>query len=319
MKFNATITLIVLAVISVLGTGYMALGVLDMRPKQAVVRVTLMLDDSGGLLPTSGVTMRGIKVGRVTGIRTTATGLAVSIDLDSGKPVPADSAITVENLSVAGEQYINFTPKVIEPPYLTDGTVLPPERVAPTVTVSELLAEGNALLSAINPDYVQTAVSAASQTLADNNRTLDELATSAGLFANMVQENRQLIATLFGNLSTLTVGMEDLDVGPVISQTGHLLADAVPAFSRLVRAFEALSRVGDGVFEPDKSVTTLVAKLAEYIDRLSVPLGTFATVLQPVTAPLHDVKVDAGHWLDFWESTFSDDGGLRMRVDVASP
>lgn len=316
MKFNATITLIILAVITVLGAGYMSVGVLDIKPAQTAVRVTLMLDNSGGLLPTSEVTMRGINVGRVTSIRTTATGLAVSMELDSGHPVPADSAISVENLSVAGEQYINFTPEIIEPPFLTDGTVLPAERVAPTVTVSDLLAQGNALLSAINPEYVQTAVATASEALADNDRTLDELATSAGLFARMIQENRQLVATLFANLSTLTVGMADLHVGPVLSQTGHLLSDAVPAFSRLISAFEGLSRAGDGVFSPDSSITTLVAKISEYIDRLSVPLGTFATVLQPVTAPLRDVKVDAGHWLDFWESTFSDDGGLRIRVDV---
>lgn len=317
MKFNATVTLIILAIMTVLGAGYMSVGVLDMGPTQPVTRVTLMLDASGGLLPTSDVTMRGIKVGRVTGIRTTPGGLAVSMDLDSAHPVPADSMISVENLSVAGEQYVNFTPKRIEPPYLTEGALIPADRVAPAVTVSDLLAQGNALLSAINPDYVQTAVTNVSAMLADNDTTLDSLATTAGLFAKMVQENRQLVATLFGNLSTLTIGMGELQVGAIFSQTGHLLPEAIPAFVRLIGEFDSLSRAGDGIFRPDKAPATLVAKLAEYIDRLAVPLGTFATVLQPVTAPLHDVKVDAGHWLDFWESTFSDGGGLRIKVDVA--
>ena len=80
--------------------------------------------------------MRGIKVGRVTGIETTATGLAVSIDLDHAHPVPADSAISVENLSAAGEQYIDFKPKLIAPPYFSDGAVIPADRVAPMVTGS---------------------------------------------------------------------------------------------------------------------------------------------------------------------------------------
>lgn len=317
MKFNATITLIILAIMTALGAGYMSMGVLDIRPTQAETRVTLILNTSGGLLRTSEVTMRGIEVGRVTGIRTTPNGLAVSMDLDSAHPIPMDSAVSVQNLSVAGEQYINFAPELIEPPYLTDGTVIPADRVAPTVTVSDLLAQGNALLSAINPDYLQTAVNNIAEMVTDNERTLDTLATTAGLFAEMVQENRQLVATLFSNLSTLTTGIGELHAGEVFSETGQLFPEAMPAFIRLISELDTLSYVGDEVLGPDKQVPTLVAKLGEYIDTLSGPLGTFATVLQPVTAPLRDFKVDAGHWLDFWESTFSDQGGLRIKLDAA--
>lgn len=126
MKFNARITLVILSVMTLLGAVYMSVGVLDISPTKQVTRLTLLLNTSGGLMPTSDVTMRGIKVGRVTGIETTATGLAVSIDLDRAHPVPADSPISVENLSAAGEQYIDFKPKLIAPPYFSDGTVIPP-------------------------------------------------------------------------------------------------------------------------------------------------------------------------------------------------
>ena len=34
------------------------------------------------------------------------------------------------------------------------------------------------------------------------------------------------------------------------------------------------------------------------------------------TAPLRDIRIDAGHWLDFWESTFNDTGGLRVQLNV---
>ena len=49
---------------------------------------------------------------------------------------------------------------------------------------------------------------------------------------------------------------------------------------------------------------------------LSGPLSTFATVLEPATAPLRGYNVNAGHWLDFWQSTFNDAGGVRLRVNV---
>jgi phospholipid/cholesterol/gamma-HCH transport system substrate-binding protein len=316
MKFNATITLAILAVMTLLGAAYMAVGVLDMSPTKQVTRLTLLLNTSGGLMSTSEVTMRGIKVGRVTGIETTATGLAVSIDLDPAHPVPADSPISVENLSAAGEQYIDFKPKLIAPPYFADGAVIPADQVAPMVTGSDLLTKANALMSALNIDQVHTIISNASAAFAGNDETLDSLATTAGLTANVIHDDKQLLATLFNNISTFTTNLGEINAGEVISETGKLLPRSVPAFLRLIHEIETLSHTGVGVVGPDDPVGVLVTKMGQYIDMLAGPLSTFTTVLQPAVAPLRPIKVDAGHWLDFWESTFNDTGGLRVQLNV---
>jgi phospholipid/cholesterol/gamma-HCH transport system substrate-binding protein len=316
MKFNAGVTLAILAVMTLLGAAYMSVGVLDISPTKQVTRLTLLLNTSGGLMPTSEVTMRGIKVGRVTGIETTTTGLAVSIDLDRAHPVPANSAISVENLSAAGEQYVEFKPKLIAPPYFSDGTVIPADRVAQMVTGSDLLTKANALMSALNLDQVHTIIDNASAAIADNDDTLDSLATTAGLTAKVVHDDKQLLATLFNNISTFTTNLGEINAGEVISETGKLLPRSVPAFLRLIHEIETLSHTGVGVVGPDDPVGVLVTKLGQWIDMLAGPLSTFTTVLQPAVAPLHDIKVDAGHWLDFWESTFNDSGGLRVQLNV---
>ena len=316
MKFNAGITLAILAVMTLLGAAYMAVGVLDMSPTKQVTRLTLMLNTSGGLMPTSDVTMRGIKVGRVTGIETTTTGLAVSIDLDRAHPVPANSPISVENLSAAGEQYIDFKPKLIAPPYFADGAVIPADRAAPMVTGSDLLTKANALMSALNVDQVHTIISNTSAAFADNDNTIDSLATTAGLTAKVIHDDKQLLATLFNNISTFTTNLGEINAGEVISETGKLLPRSVPAFLRLIHEIETLSHTGVGVVGPDDPAGILVTKLGQYIDMLAGPLSTFTTVLQPAVAPLRPIKVDAGHWLDFWESTFNDSGGLRVQLNV---
>lgn len=316
MKFNAGITLAILAVLTLLGAVYMSVGVLDMSPTKQVTRLTLLLNTSGGLMPTSDVTMRGIKVGRVTGILTTATGLAVSIDLDRAHPVPANSPITVENLSAAGEQYIDFKPKLIAPPYFADGAVIPAERVAPMVTGSDLLTKGNALMSALNIDQMHIVISNASAAFAGNDNTIDSLATTAGLTAKVIHDDKQLLAILFSNISTFSTNLGEINAGEVISETGKLLPRSVPAFLRLVHEIETLSHTGVGVVGPDDPAGVLVAKLGQWIDMLAGPLSTFTTVLQPAVAPLRPIKVDAGHWLDFWESTFNDSGGLRVQLNV---
>ncbi len=316
MKFNARVTLAILAVLTLLGAAYMSVGVLDISPTKQVTRLTLLLNTSGGLLPTSEVTRRGIKIGRVTGIRTTTTGLAVSMDLDHAHPVPANSAISVENLSAAGEQYIDFKPKLIAPPYFSDGAVIPADRVAPMVTGSDLFTKANALVSALNPDYAHTVVNSISAAFAGNDETIDSLATTAGLAAKVVRDDRQLMATLFSNLATLTTNLGELNAAEIISSTGKELPLTVPAFLRLIHEIETLSHSGVGVVGPDDPAGVFIAKLSEYVDELAGPLSTFVTVLQPAVAPLRSIKVDAGHWLDFWESTFNDTGGLRVQLNV---
>lgn len=316
MKFGARATLAILAVMTLAGAAYMSIGVLDIGPTKQVTRLTLMLNTSGGLMPTSEVTMRGIKVGRVTGIETTTTGLAVAIDLDRAHPVPADSAISVENLSAAGEQYIDFKPKLIAPPYFSDGTVIPADRVAPMVTGADLLTKANALMSALNLDQVHTIIDNVSAALADNDDSIDSLATTAGLTAKVIHDDRQLLGTLFSNFATMTTNLGDINAGEVISETGKLLPRSVPAFLRMIHEIETLSHTGVGVVGPDDPAGVLVAKLGQWLDMLAGPLGTFTTVLEPAVAPLHDIKVDAGHWLDFWESTFNDTGGMRVQLNV---
>ena len=316
MKFNARTTLVILGLLTLLGAAYMSVGVLDMSPTRQVTRLTLMLNTSGGLMPTSEVTMRGIKVGRVTGIQATTTGLAVSMELDRAHPVPADSAVSVENLSAAGEQYIDFKPKLIAPPYFSDRAVIPADRIAQMVTGSDLLTKANALMSALNLDQVHTIINNAAAAFAGNDDTVDSLATTAGLTAKVIHDDKQLLATLFNNVSTFTTNLGDINAGEVISETGKLLPRSVPAFLRMIREIETLSHTGVGVVGPDDPAGVLVTKLGQWIDMLAGPLSTFTTVLQPAVAPLRPIKVDAGHWLDFWESTFNDTGGVRVQLNV---
>lgn len=317
MKFNAATTVVVLTVLTVLGAGYLSLSVLHLNPAETPARITLLMNNSSGLLPSSPVTMRGIQVGRVSDIHTTASGLRVSIDLDRAAEIPADSPVSVQNLSLVGEQYIDFKPDRIAPPYLRDGAVLPADRVTAAVTVSDLLARTDALLSAINPGHVATIAANISEALAGNDTTLDTLASTARLVTHAEAENRDLIATLFGNAATLVGNMADAQAGAALGDAGDCLPGALSAVTRLVRDIDQYTRVtGDGVIAPGGPVPMLVANLGESIDTLSGPLSNFAVALEPATAPLRGVRVDAGHWLDFWESTLNDSGGVRVHVTV---
>ncbi|MGH3723987.1 MAG: MlaD family protein [Mycobacterium sp.] len=316
MRLNVVVTLAVLSIISLVGAVYMAFGVLDIASTNKTNHMTLMLNSSGGLMSTSQVTLRGIKVGRVTDINATPTGLAVSVALDSGYPIPVDSQISVQNLSAAGEQYVEFKPVRIEPPYYGDGAVIPASKAAPVYTVSDLLQKGNALLQAMNADDLQTTLDNVAAGFVDNTKTINELATTTRLFAEMVKDDKHYLAQLIGNVSTLTDGLGEIQAGEILKRSAKTIPSSVDGLVSLVQVIEKLEPlvevgVGDG-----KPLTDLIDKLVDYLKALSEPLSEFVTVLEPVVAPLRDLKLDAGHWLDFWDSTFNNQGGVRVHLGV---
>lgn len=316
MRLKVLLTLAVLSVISLVGAVYMAFGVLDIASTSKTNHMTLMLNSSGGLMSTSQVTLRGIKVGRVTDIQATATGLAVSMALDSGYPIPVDSQVSVQNLSAAGEQYVEFKPVRIEPPYYSDGAVIPASKAAPVYTVSDLLQKGNALMQAMDADALETTLNNVAAGFVDNTKTIDELATTARLFAQMVNDDKHYLAELIGNTSTITNGLGEIRAGDILKQSAKTVPRSLAGLGDLVKVIEKLEPIVEAGMGDGKPLTDLVDKLFDYINALSEPLSEFTTVLEPIVAPLRDVKLDAGHWLDFWDSTFNNQGGLRIHLGV---
>lgn len=316
MRINVLLTLAVLSIISLVGAVYMAFGVLDIASTSKTNHMTLMLNSSGGLMSTSQVTLRGIKVGRVTDIQATASGLAISMALDSSYPIPVDSQVSVQNLSAAGEQYVEFKPARIEPPYYSDGAVIPASKAAPVYTVSDLLQKGNALMQAMNADDLQTTLDNVAAGFMDNTKNIDQLATTARLFAQMVRDDKHYLAEVIGNMSTLTNGLGEIRAGEILKQSAKTIPSSLDGLSSLVKVIEKLEPLVESGMGDGKPLTDLVDKLVDYINALSEPLSQFVTVLEPVVAPLRDFKLDAGHWLDFWDSTFNNQGGVRIHLGV---
>ncbi len=316
MRWSTLFTAAVLALISATGAGYLAFGVLDWRPAGTVTHITVLLTNSGGLMPTSQATMRGIKVGRVAAIRATAAGLAVAVDVDPAYAIPAQSRVSVENLSAAGEQYLEFAPDRLTAPYLNDGAVVPTSQVEPSFTVSDLLSKGSALMDALDPASLHTIVTSVAEGVTGNTATLDQLATATELFAGMVRDRFTTLNTLVHNMSTITDRLGQAQAGQRLKEAAELVPGALQQLGALVVQLERLRETTHGAFGDDEQIAGVLDKIFEYMDELAEPMTTFSTVLAPITAPMRGVKIDAGHWLDFWDSTFSDQGGMRVHLSV---
>ncbi|AXK87160.1 MCE family protein [Nocardia farcinica] len=145
-----------LVLVLVVGASYLLVYVMRVNPLRAEYTVTVQLDRSGGLQPGNDVTLRGYRVGKVDSIELIDRGQAIAATarIDQRYRIPVDTMVSVQALSGAGEQYIDFRPATEDGPYLADGAVIEfdSERVKTPTPVWSVLDNSSALISQIDPD-----------------------------------------------------------------------------------------------------------------------------------------------------------------------
>jgi virulence factor Mce-like protein len=104
---------------------YLFAAVLQQPLTSRPVELTVQLKSAGGLFEGSAVTYRGVKVGKVTEIELTDTGVEARLRLSAGTEVPQASRAVVRSLSPVGEQYLDFQPTTAEEPFLENGDTIP--------------------------------------------------------------------------------------------------------------------------------------------------------------------------------------------------
>ena len=68
--------------------------------------------DSGGIFQGAEVTYRGVKVGQVSALDLTRSGVDVMLSIEKSEDkIPADTIAVVGNKSAVGEQYVELQPQ----------------------------------------------------------------------------------------------------------------------------------------------------------------------------------------------------------------
>mgnify|MGYP001757070151 CR=1 FL=1 len=104
MSRSTLASLVALAVVLVIGTAYLVVDVARVDPTRSSYTISARIDSSGGLLDTSPVMWEGVPVGKVTSIHVDGAQLVVDMSIDSTHEIPRDTVMSIQNLSVAGEQ-----------------------------------------------------------------------------------------------------------------------------------------------------------------------------------------------------------------------
>ncbi|UUW91898.1 MCE family protein [Pimelobacter simplex] len=247
-----------------LGLYYIGVQIIGWSPVDDDYEVSVDVPRSAGLFEDSDVSYRGVRIGKVTSMEVSPSGVHLRLSLSGDQPVPQRVEARVRMLSALGESYVDLVPTTTVPagsgePHLEAGSTIATGTV-PT-TVSEALASSTALLRSLDPadlDTVQTLMADAFSGLAPELRTL---VVGGQRFINAVTDaapgTRQLIvdgltvlrtgnatqeqlATIVRSFDVLAQGLADND-----ADFGQLLVDGGEAADTI----EELVRTQTGPFQ----------------------------------------------------------------------
>ncbi|MFE6861340.1 MlaD family protein [Nocardia sp. NPDC057668] len=311
LSFSGPVSLVLLAVLTLVCGSYMAVGVLDMDPRRNTTTVTVLLDSSGGLMRTSEVTLRGLPIGRVRDIDATTQGLAVEVEYDADYRIPAGSPVRIANLSAAGEQFLDFRPEGTAGPFLRDGDTVPRSQVRAASTVGEALAKMDALTAQLDPARLEHLATTVAEGFEGRDADVANLTRALVSTANLLRDKRDAIARLYGNVQTLGDRFDGR--APGLSAAAGDVDRALPELLHIIAAFENYSHVGEHIFADP--IGPLVTRIDEYLQVIGPDLGFIATALKPSTSALKPLRVDAGSIVDLLATVFPGDGAAHVGVE----
>ncbi|WP_260325624.1 MlaD family protein [Rhodococcus aetherivorans] len=260
---------------------------------------TMSVTDTNGLLLGSKVLLRGVEIGRITDVASSAEDVRVRLSYDDGYRIPVDSGFRVDNLSALGETYLAVLPMTESGPYLDDNAVIDTAKVTVPTTFKELSERLTRLLEQVDPERIQEIFTEMNVALPDDVRVVGNLNRAGELLATAITQEADNLSTLMNTVQPLL-----LDSSTVPGD----LAGTTPELDGFGQGFNELI---DGIyfamkFSPLRDAVKFGAKpfladgLQPFLDKSAADLNTLGVDLLPAaqsaTAAMR--TVDVGQLLD---------------------
>ena len=209
IRRSVKIQLFVFLVLGTIAIGYAGLSYVGFSSVVSTpLKVYVNLPDSGGVVPNSAVTERGVNIGKVGTMHLTADGVRAQLLINHGKKIPKDLHVAVANLSFVGEQFVDLQPAASTGPFLANNDVIVDNQKAPTMppSDSDFLNNLDQLVASVNTNDLKVVVdelgtalqdgSASLQTIIDKGDDLTKAVTAdLPQQLDLINKSQQVLAT----------------------------------------------------------------------------------------------------------------------------
>ena len=244
--------------------------------------VEARLPDTGGLYQGGAVTYRGVGVGKVASMRPTRSGVDITLALDDGVKIPADSPVYVHNGSAVGEQYLDFTPADAKGPYLRQGDVVVAGKDSLPTSEQRLLLDLDTFVGSVDKSDLRTVVRELGTMFHGTGRPLQKMIDGGDRFVAAARANEPQTVRL-------------LDESRTVLSTQQRQGSNIRSFARDLADVTDTLRSGDGDLRQTLQGGQGAARQVDSLLRgvqptLPVMLSNLVTVNQVVTTRLPAVE-----------------------------
>lgn len=257
------IQLVIFLVIGLVATTYLGAKYVGLNPLGTGYKVTVALPDAGGSFENGEVTYRGVPVGRIKELRTTATGMEADLFISGDAPdIPADVEVKVVNRSAIGEQYIDLrSESAAGGKLLADGDRLEGSKDSLPPPIENVLRSGRDFAASVPQDSLSTVI--------DEFYNLSQ--GSADNVARLLETSQEFVATADDNF---LVSSALIDSAQRVLTTQEESASSIKSFS------SDLSLIATTLSDSDKDLRALIQnspaaarEIGRLFDQVGKPLG----------------------------------------------
>jgi phospholipid/cholesterol/gamma-HCH transport system substrate-binding protein len=261
--------LALLLVLGVFGATTLSLGAFNQSFTPSVA-VTLTSDRSGLVMePYAKVKMRGVQIGRVATVASTADSATLKLDIDPGqiKNIPANVKARINATSLFGAKFVDLIPPTDPSPQrLSAGAVLKSENVAVEVnTVFQNLVE---LIKQIDPYKLNAVISALADGVRGKGQRIGQSITDSNDVLLALNSRTDTLRADFQALADVSdiygdAAQNIIDTLAAASTTGATITAQAAQLDKLLVSVAGLSRSGVKLVGPNKENLVKTINLLE--------------------------------------------------------
>lgn len=292
--------------------GYIASVGIRFSPPANRTTLSMEVSDINNLVVDSNVLLRGVPVGKVTGIETSVASAVIHFYIKDQYKVPIDSDVRLENLSALGESYIELEPRTAGGTVFSDGQRISPDSVKQPLSVSELGASLVRVLNQLDPHQLSDVVAEADAGLPDPDAVLPNLARASILLRNTTADLNGQGREMLSNFEVLLKNAGF--VGPALAAGAPSVRDLGPPWRAIM---------GTALSGPPLPIKT--SEFGAFLQRIQKFLddrGTDLRVLGEATSANVTLIANALRNLDSSQilanllATVPEDGAVDLHVTV---
>ncbi|MCJ0901895.1 MlaD family protein [Rhodococcus sp. ARC_M6] len=173
------------------------------------IRLHANMSDAFGLTKGTGVTYRGIQVGKVSDVALAPSTRSARIELSLGSDteIPSDSIAKVTMGSAAGIQNVDIYPQTDHGPYLEDGDEIPMPADQQPVQMSQLMLQASNVLEGIDPQAISDIGTELGNSFNGLGPSLRTMIDNGGTLSAQLNDQSTELAALLSRTSTLADSM----------------------------------------------------------------------------------------------------------------